>query len=48
MEQTEKLLISIENILRIANELVNEMADLHVMKEDYIRLKEQLFLNQFS
>jgi hypothetical protein len=36
MEQTEKLLLGIENVLRIANELVNEMADLHVMKEGYI------------
>ncbi|MCY8233764.1 hypothetical protein [Priestia endophytica] len=44
MEQTEKLLIGIENVLRIANELINEMADLQAMKEDYIRLKEQLFL----
>ncbi|MCF2132121.1 hypothetical protein L1I79_37735 [Strepomyces sp. STD 3.1] len=43
MKQTEKLLIDIENVLRIANELVDEIADLHVMKEDYIRLKEQLF-----
>ncbi|MED3729435.1 hypothetical protein [Priestia filamentosa] len=45
MEQSENLLIGIENVLRIANELVDEMADLYVMKEDYIRLKEQLFLN---
>ncbi|MGQ3381515.1 LuxR C-terminal-related transcriptional regulator [Priestia endophytica] len=48
MEQTEKLLIGIENVLRIANELVDEMADLQAMKEDYIRLKEQSFLNQFT
>jgi DNA-binding NarL/FixJ family response regulator len=41
-------LIGIENILRIANELVNEMADLQDMKEDYIRLKEQFFSNQFT
>ncbi|WP_277949825.1 hypothetical protein [Priestia endophytica] len=40
MEETGKLLISIENVLRIANELVDETADLHVMKENYIRLKE--------
>ncbi|SMF75238.1 hypothetical protein SAMN06296056_11741 [Priestia filamentosa] len=36
MERTEKLLLSVKNVLRIANELINEMADLHVMKEDYI------------
>lgn len=48
MEETEKLLISIENVLRIANELVNEMADFQAIKEDYIRLKESLFLNPFT
>lgn len=48
MKQTEKLLIGIENVLRLANELINEMSDLQAMKEDYIRLKEQLFLNQFT
>ncbi|MFP7176848.1 LuxR family transcriptional regulator [Priestia filamentosa] len=48
MEQTERLLVGIENVLRITNELVEEIADLQVMKEEYVRLKEQLFLNQFT
>jgi DNA-binding NarL/FixJ family response regulator len=41
-------LIGIKHVLRIANELANEMSDLQAMKEDYMRLKEQLFLNQFA
>lgn len=40
MKQSEKLLIGIEHILRIAIELVNEMTELYAIKEGYIWLKK--------
>ncbi|MGZ9869451.1 hypothetical protein ACU3L3_13610 [Priestia endophytica] len=41
-------MIGIEHVLRIANVLVDEVADLQAIKEDYIRLKEQLFSSQIT
>ncbi|PGA16325.1 LuxR family transcriptional regulator [Priestia aryabhattai] len=48
MDQTEKLLIGIENVLSIASELVDEVSRLKDVEEECRILKEKLFLKQFS
>jgi DNA-binding NarL/FixJ family response regulator len=48
MDQTEKLLIGIENILSVASELVDEVHRLKDVEEECKILKEKLFLKQFT
>lgn len=48
MDQTEKLLMGIENVLSIASELVDEVSRLKDVEEECRILKEKLFLKQFS
>jgi len=48
MDQTEKLLMGIENVLSIAAELVNEVSRLKDVEEECKILKEKLFLKQFT
>ena len=48
MDQSEKLLIGIENILSIASDLVDEVARLKSVEEEYKILKEKFFMNQFT
>ncbi|MGG0552513.1 LuxR C-terminal-related transcriptional regulator [Priestia aryabhattai] len=48
MDQTEKLLIGIENVLSIASELVDEVSRLKDVEEECRILKEKLFLKQFT
>lgn len=48
MDQTEKLLIGIENVLSIAAELVDEVSRLKDVEEECRILKEKLFLKQFT
>ncbi|MGG0511272.1 LuxR C-terminal-related transcriptional regulator [Priestia megaterium] len=46
MDQTEKLLIGIENILSVASDLVQEVDRLKRVEEECQILKEKLFLKQ--
>lgn len=48
MNQTEKLLIGIENTLEIANEIVGEIEKLREIKEQFIMMKEQCFFHQLN
>ncbi|MCM3796883.1 MULTISPECIES: LuxR C-terminal-related transcriptional regulator [Priestia] len=48
MDQTEKLLIGIENILSVASDLVQEVDRLKRVEEKCQILKEKLFLKQFT
>jgi DNA-binding CsgD family transcriptional regulator len=48
MNQKEKLLIGIENILSVASELTEEMDRLERVEEECKFLKEQLFLAQLT
>ena len=48
MDQTEKLLMGIENVLSIASELVDEVSRLKDVEEECRILKEKLFLKQLS
>lgn len=48
MDQTEKLLMGIENVLSIASELVDEVSRLKDVEEECRILKEKLFLKQFT
>lgn len=48
MDQTERLLIGIENVLSIAAELVDEVSRLKDVEEECRILKEKLFLKQFT
>ena len=48
MDQTEKLLMGIENVLSIAAELVDEVSRLKDVEEECKILKEKLFLKQFT
>lgn len=46
MDQTEKLLIGIENILSVASDLVHQVDRLKRVEEECQILKEKLFLKQ--
>ena len=48
MDQTEKLLIGIENILNVASDLVDEVARLKNVEEECKILKEKIFMNQLT
>ncbi|GFZ69164.1 hypothetical protein PSE10B_56860 [Pseudomonas amygdali pv. eriobotryae] len=48
MDQTEKLLIGIENILSVASDLVQEVDRLKLVEEECQMLKEKLFLKQLT
>ena len=48
MDQTEKLLMGIENVLSIAAELVDEVSRLKDVEEECRILKEKLILKQFT
>jgi len=48
MDQTEKLLMGIENILSVASDLVQEVDRLKSVEEECQMLKEKLFLKQFT
>jgi len=48
MDQTEKLLMGIENILSVAFDLVQEVARLKRVEEECQMLKEKLFLKQLT
>ncbi|MFP3669433.1 helix-turn-helix transcriptional regulator [Priestia sp. SIMBA_032] len=48
MDQSEKLLMGIENILIIASDLVDEVARLKSPEEEYKILKEKIFMNQLT
>ncbi|MGG1073121.1 LuxR C-terminal-related transcriptional regulator [Priestia megaterium] len=48
MDQTEKLLLGIENILSVASDLVQEVDRLKRVEEECQILKEKLFLKQFT
>jgi DNA-binding NarL/FixJ family response regulator len=48
MDQTEKLLIGIENILSVASDLVDEVARLKNVEEECKILKEKIFMNQLT
>ncbi|MCM3771368.1 MULTISPECIES: helix-turn-helix domain-containing protein [Priestia] len=48
MDQSEKLLMGIENILRVASDLVDEVARLKSLEEECKILKEKVFMNQFT
>lgn len=48
MDQTEKLLMGIENILSVASDLVQEVDRLKRVEEECQMLKEKLFLKQFT
>ncbi|GMG76858.1 response regulator transcription factor [Priestia megaterium] len=48
MDQTEKLLIGIENILSVASDLVQEVDRLKRVEEECQILKEKLFLKQLT
>ncbi|MGX4607851.1 helix-turn-helix transcriptional regulator [Priestia sp. JNUCC 25] len=48
MDQSEKLLMGIENILSIASDLVDEVARLKSVEEECKILKEKIFMNQFT
>ncbi|WP_255323639.1 hypothetical protein [Priestia megaterium] len=46
--QSEKLLMGIENILRVASDLIGEVARLKSVEEECKILKEKVFMNQFT
>ncbi|MQR87277.1 LuxR family transcriptional regulator [Bacillus megaterium] len=48
MNQTEKLLMGIENILSVASNLVQEVDGLKLVEEECQMLKEKLFLKQLT
>ncbi|MCM3308648.1 response regulator transcription factor [Priestia megaterium] len=48
MDQTEKLLMGIENILSVASDLVQEVDRLKSVEEECQMLKEKLFLKQLT
>ncbi|PEU68091.1 LuxR family transcriptional regulator [Priestia megaterium] len=48
MDQSEKLLMGIENILNVASDLVDEVARLKNVEEECKILKEKVFMNQFT
>ena len=48
MDQSEKLLVGIENILRVASDLVDEVARLKSVEEECKILKEKIFMNQLT
>ncbi|OLO26644.1 LuxR family transcriptional regulator [Priestia megaterium] len=48
MDQTEKLLMGIENILSVASNLVQEVDRLKRVEEECQMLKEKLFMKQFT
>ncbi|MEK1831312.1 LuxR family transcriptional regulator [Priestia megaterium] len=48
MDQSEKLLMGIENILSVASDLVDEVARLKRVEEECKILKEKVFMNQFT
>jgi len=48
MDQSEKLLMGIENILIVASDLVDEVARLKNVEEECKILKEKVFMNQFT
>jgi len=48
MDQSEKLLMGIENILSVASDLVDEVARLKNVEEECKILKEKVFMNQFT
>ena len=48
MNQTEKLLMGIENILSVASDLVQEVDRLKRVEEECQMLKEKLFLKQLT
>jgi len=48
MDQTEKLLMGIENILSVASDLVEEVDRLKRVEEEYQMFKEKLFLKQLT
>jgi len=48
MDQTEKLLMGIENILSVASDLVQEIDRLKRVEEECQILKEKLFLKQLA
>jgi DNA-binding NarL/FixJ family response regulator len=48
MDKTENLLQGIETVLAIANEVVNEISRLKALEDEFIMVKEQLFLSQFT
>lgn len=48
MNQSEKLLMGIENILSVASDLVDEVARLKNVEEECKILKEKVFMNQLT
>jgi len=48
MDQSEKLLMSIENILSVASDLVDEVARLKSVEEECKILKEKVFMSQLT
>lgn len=48
MDQSEKLLIGIENILSVASDLVDEVARLKSIEEECKILKEKAFMNKLT
>ncbi|MDY0944288.1 helix-turn-helix transcriptional regulator [Priestia megaterium] len=48
MNQTEKLLMGIENVLSVASDLVQEVDRLKRVEEECQMLKEKLFLKQLT
>ncbi|TJZ29812.1 helix-turn-helix transcriptional regulator [Priestia megaterium] len=48
MDQSEKLLMGIENILSVASDLVDEVARLKNVEEECKILKQKVFMNQFT
>ena len=48
MDQSEKLLMGIENILSVASDLVDEVGRLKRVEEECKILKEKLFLKQLT
>ncbi|PFI53532.1 LuxR family transcriptional regulator [Priestia megaterium] len=48
MDQSEKLLMGIENILSVASELIDEVARLKSVEEECKILKEKVFMNQLT
>ncbi|MGX9161958.1 hypothetical protein [Priestia megaterium] len=48
MNQSEKLSMGIEHILSVTSDLLDEVARLKRVEEEYKTLKEKVFLNQFT
>ena len=48
MDQSEKLLMGIENILSVASDLIDEVARLKNIEEECRILKEKIFMNQLT